>query len=85
MLRYDIIDVLRSEVIDPSIAQRACKAPIGCFKQGQPQSRRRQRANHTDMRLAEPSHAGVHEDMVKIDQRLDKSVLPVPVLFDNEL
>ena len=85
MLGHDLGDVLRSEIIDPSIAQATHRAAIRCFQQGQPQSRRGQRANHTEMRLAQAAHAGVNKQLMKFHQRLDKSVLPVPSLFDNEL
>jgi hypothetical protein len=37
------------------------------------------------MRLAQAAHAGVNKQLMKFHQRLDKSVLPVPSLFDNEL
>ena len=72
-------------VLSLTSSLRACRATIGCFEQGQPQSRRRPSANHTEMRLAEATRAGVHEQLMNFHQRLDKSVLPVPAFFDNEL
>ena len=68
VLRPNLGDVLRPEVIDPPVTQNTRKTTVGNLQQNEAQARRRQSASNPEVALSQPADPRIDKQLVELNQ-----------------
>ena len=72
------------KVLDPSVADYACKAPVRSFQQYDTRKRRGNVEHRAEMRIPKAPRPRIHKELVSVRKRLHKCMLSTGSLINHE-